>query len=123
MIVDSHLHVWSDDFERYPFAEGRKEIDGAPVELLNRTMEEAGVDRAVIVQPIHYLYDNRCLIDCLHRFPGKFAGVALVDRHAPDAPDQLQRLVEEHGFRRRPCHCFFQHGVDSATTPVSRVFP
>jgi predicted TIM-barrel fold metal-dependent hydrolase len=98
MIVDSHLHVWSDDFERYPFAEGRKEIDGAPVELLNRTMEEAGVDRAVIVQPIHYLYDNRCLIDCLHRFPGKFAGVALVDRHAPDAPDQLQRLVEEHGF-------------------------
>ena len=32
------------------------------------------------------------------RFPGKFAGVGLVDRHAPDAPDQLQQLVEEHGF-------------------------
>ena len=61
-------------------------------------MEEAGVDRAVIVQPIHYLYDNRYVIDCLCRFPGKFAGVGLVDRHAPDAPDQLQRLVEDHGF-------------------------
>lgn len=25
MIIDTHLHVWSDDFERYPFAEGGKE--------------------------------------------------------------------------------------------------
>lgn len=22
MIIDAHLHVWSDDYERYPFAEG-----------------------------------------------------------------------------------------------------
>ena len=78
MIIDTHLHVWSDDFERYPFTEGRREIDGASVELLNQAMEEAGVDRAVIVQPIHYLYDNRYVIDCLCRFPGKFAGVGLV---------------------------------------------
>ena len=98
MIIDTHLHVWSDDFERYPFAEGRKAAEGAPVELLNETMEQAGVDRAVIVQPIHYLYDNRYVAECLRRFPGKFAAIGLVDRHALDAPAQLQRLVEEDGF-------------------------
>ena len=98
MIIDTHLHVWSDDFARYPFAEGRKETEGAPVELLNETMAEAGVDRAVIVQPIHYLYDNRYVADCLRRFPGKFTAIGLVDRHASNAPDQLQRLVEEEGF-------------------------
>ena len=51
MIIDAHLHVWSDDYERYPFAEGVDIKKGAPVELLNETMEEVGVDKAVIVQP------------------------------------------------------------------------
>ena len=73
-------------------------LEGATVEDLTETMAAAGVDRAVIVQPITYLYDNRYVAECLARFPGKFAAIGLVDRHAPDAPDQLQRLVEEHGF-------------------------
>ena len=98
MIIDAHLHVWSGDFGSFPFAEGVEEKEGAPVELLNAAMEEAGVDKAVIVQPVYYLYDNRYVAECLRRFPGKFAAIGLVDRHAPDAPDQLQRLVEEHGF-------------------------
>jgi L-fuconolactonase len=98
MIIDGHLHVWSDDFERFPFAEGVAEKGGASVELLNQTMEEAGVDKACIVQPAYYLYDNRYVADCLRRFPGKFAAIGLLDRHAPDTPDQLQRLVEEDGY-------------------------
>lgn len=98
MIIDSHLHVWSDDFSRYPFADGRTDIEDGSVELLNQTMAEAGVDKAVIVQPIYYLYDNRYVADCLRRFPGKFEAIGLVDRNAPDAPDQLERLVVEDGF-------------------------
>ena len=61
-------------------------------------MEQAGVDKAVIVQPAYYLYDNRYVAECLRRFPGKFAAIGLLDRHAPDTPDQLQRLVEEDGY-------------------------
>lgn len=98
MIIDSHLHVWSDDFVRYPFYEGRTADAGAPVELLNETMADAGVDKAVIVQPRGYLYDNRYVADCLRRFPGKFAAIGLVNRKAPDAADQLERLVKEEGF-------------------------
>ena len=78
---------------------GVEAAEGAPVELLNETMAEAGVDKAVIVQPIYYRYDNRYTAECLRRFPGKFAAIGLVDRQAPDAPDQLERLVREDGFR------------------------
>ena len=98
MIIDTHLHVVSSDVARYPLAEGRKLLEGATVEELSETMAAAGVDRAGIVQPITYLYDNRYVAECLARFPSKFAGIGLVDRHAPDAADQLQRLVQEHGF-------------------------
>ena len=98
MIIDTHLHVWSDDFSRYPFADGRTSIEPGSVELLNKTMAEAGVDKAVIVQPINYLYDNRYVADCLRRFPGKFEAIGLVNRNAPDAPDQLERLVTEDRF-------------------------
>ena len=98
MIIDPHLHVWSDDEERYPFSGQSSPGEEGSVELLNRTMAEAGVDRAVIVQPIHYLFDNRYLADCLKRFPGKFAAQALVDPTVPEAPDLLEELVREHGF-------------------------
>ena len=98
MIIDTHLHVWSDDAERYPFAEGRAQVGGGSVELLNQTMDEVGVDKAVIVQPIYYLFDNRYVADCLRRFPGRFAAIGLVDPKAPDAPDRLEKLVREDGF-------------------------
>ena len=98
MIIDTHLHVWSDDAERYPFAEGRAQVSGGSVELLNQTMDEVGVDKAVIVQPIYYLFDNRYVADCLRRFPGRFAAIGLVNPKAPDAPDRLEKLVREDGF-------------------------
>ncbi|MCY4604600.1 MAG: amidohydrolase family protein [Gemmatimonadetes bacterium] len=98
MIIDTHLHVWSDDAERYPFAEGRTQVGGGSVELLNQTMDEVGVDKAVIVQPIYYLFDNRYVAACLRRFPGRFAAIGLVDPKAPDAPDRLEKLVREDGF-------------------------
>ena len=98
MIIDTHLHVWSGDFEKYPFAPDRKEADPAPVELLLAVMGAAAVDRAVLVQPIHYLYDNRYAADCLRRFPDRLAAVGLIDQKAPDAPDQLEQLVQEDGF-------------------------
>lgn len=100
MIIDSHLHVWSDEESHYPFSgKSRPQTgDKASVELLNEYMAKAGVDKAVIVQPIHYLYDNRYVASCKKRFPGKFATVALVDPKSPSAPDQLELLVRKDGF-------------------------
>lgn len=95
-VVDSHLHAWSEDRERYPRTDTPYR---ASPELLLDYMDEAGVDHAVIVLPQYYRYDNRILADTLRRYPGRFAGVGVVDPRGPGAADALQRLWEEDGIR------------------------
>jgi len=102
-IVDSHLHVWSGDYATYPFVEGRAEAEPATGEMLIDTMDAVSVDAAVIVQPAHYLYDNRYVTDCLRRFPDRFAAVGLVDQQAPDAIDRLDELLDA-GFEGLRIH-------------------
>jgi L-fuconolactonase len=99
-IVDSHLHVWSEDRERYPRTDTPYR---ASPELLLDYMDEAGVDHAVIVLPMYYRYDNRYLADVLRQYPGRFAGVGVVDPRGPGAADELGRLVEQgiRGVRLR----------------------
>ena len=95
-IVDSHLHIWSDDLTRYP----REEVPyPGSVELLLDYMNEAGVDHAVIVLPMYYEYDNRILADTLKEHQGRFAGVGVIDPRGQEAADNLTRLVEENGIR------------------------
>jgi predicted TIM-barrel fold metal-dependent hydrolase len=97
MIIDPHLHVWSDDEQTYPYGPSTPNQPGS-VELLFETMAEAGVDKAVIVQPIHYLFDNRYVADCLKQYPDRLAAQALVDPTLPGAADELERLHKEEGF-------------------------
>ena len=97
-IVDPHVHVWKRD-PAFPFAEGARvpERDAAPETLLE-LMKANGVARTVIVQVIHYKYDNRYLASVLKRFPGLFQGVCRVDPLDPAAPDHLSLLTAQ-GFR------------------------
>jgi predicted TIM-barrel fold metal-dependent hydrolase len=97
-ILDPHVHVWKHDPE-YPFAEGARvpERDATP-EMLLDLMRANGVSRTVIIQVIHYRYDNRYLSQVLKRYPGTFQGVCRVDPLNPAAPDHLSQLTEQ-GFR------------------------
>ena len=97
-IIDPHVHVWKHDPE-YPFAAGAKvpDRDATPEQLL-ALMKANGVARTVLIQVIHYRYDNRYLAYVLKRYPAMFQGVARVDPLDPAAPDRLSRLTEE-GFR------------------------
>jgi len=97
-IYDSHVHVWEHN-DRFPFATGAKvpAEDASPEELL-RLMAANGISKTVIIQVIHYRYDNSYLADVLRRFPTKFVGVCRVDPLDPAAPDHLTRLTEQ-GFQ------------------------
>ena len=97
-ILDPHVHVWKHD-PAFPFAAGARvpEFDAAP-EMLLELMRASGVARTVIVQVIHYRYDNRYLATVLKQYPRWFQGVCRVDPLDPAAPDHLSALVEE-GFR------------------------
>lgn len=94
-IVDSHVHIWSEDRERYPRAEAPYP---ASPELLLEEMARAGVDHAVIVLPMYYAFDNRVLADTLQRHRGKFAGVGVVDPRGAAAADRLTALRERDGI-------------------------
>ncbi|MCW5978336.1 MAG: amidohydrolase [Bryobacteraceae bacterium] len=99
-IIDPHVHVWVND-PKYPWAKEttRPPAKDATPEMLLALMRLHGVAKTVIIQVIHYRWDNSYLADVLKRYPNQFQGVARVNPEDPAAPDHLSRLVEEQGFR------------------------
>lgn len=100
MIVDAHVHIWAQDL-RYPnpgvtFMSPTTDI---PLELLRRTLDEHGVGRAVLVQPMYPGEDNRLVADAARAEPQRYAAVCVVDPRLPAAPDRLESWVKEGGCR------------------------
>jgi L-fuconolactonase len=98
-IVDAHVHLWTKD-PRYPWAPETKnppEKD-ATAEMLLALMQASGVQRAIVIQVIHYRWDNRYVADVLKKFPKFFRGVARVNPEDPAAPDHLTQLTTHDGF-------------------------
>jgi L-fuconolactonase len=97
-ILDPHVHVWKHQGQ-FPFAAGAKvpDYDATP-EMLLALMKANGVAKTVIIQVIHYRYDNSYLAAVLKQYPRFFQGVCRVDPLVPAAPDHLARLTEEDGF-------------------------
>jgi len=98
-IFDPHVHVWKHDAQ-FPFAAGAKvpEYDATPEALL-ALMKQNGIARTVIIQVIHYRYDNSYLAAVLRQYPQYFLGVCRVDPIDPAAPDHLTHWSEQQGFR------------------------
>ncbi len=99
-IIDPHVHVWTHD-RRYPFAAETKNppVEDATPEMLLELMRQNNVAHTVIIQVIHFRWDNSYLRDVLKQYPGIFHGVARVNPEDPAAPDTLSKLVQEDGFR------------------------
>jgi L-fuconolactonase len=97
-VIDPHVHVWKHD-PRYPFAAGQN-VPGrdAASETLLELMKANGVSKTVLIQVIHYRYDNSYTLSVLKQYPGYFQAVCRVDPLDPAAPDQLSKLTEQ-GFR------------------------
>jgi predicted TIM-barrel fold metal-dependent hydrolase len=96
--IDSHVHVWKHD-PRYPFAAGANvPQEDASAEMLIELMRANDVERTVIIQVIHYKWDNSYLAGVLKRYPKQFRGVCRVNPEDPAAPDHLSRLTEVDGF-------------------------
>ncbi|SRR5579871_132909 len=98
-IIDPHVHVWKRD-PRYPWAKETTkppEKDATP-EMLLELMNANGVARTVIIQVIHYRWDNSYALDVLRKYPQYFRGVARVNPESASAPDDASRLAEQ-GFQ------------------------
>src|SRR5258708_29503391 len=97
-IIDPHVHVWKHD-PAFPFAAGQRVPDrDATPETLLELMKANGVAKTVIIQVIHYRYDNSYLAGVLKKYPQYFQGVCRVDPLDVAAPDHLAQISAQQGF-------------------------
>lgn len=95
-IVETHVHLFSADTKRFPFApDSPYKAEPLPVEEYVRFATSAGIDHAVIVSPEPYQDDYRYLEYCFTKepTPGFFKGICLFDPAARDTPDRLASLA------------------------------
>src|SRR5215475_2261426 len=95
--TDIHPHIISNDPARYPLAPlGGHQSDWSrtrpvTVEQLIAAMDEAGVQKAAIVQASTcYGHDNSYVADSVAAYPDRFTGVYSVDVLASDAPKHMR---------------------------------
>ena len=94
--IDAHVHVWTDDLEAYPLAEGftAEQMNPPtfpPEELLSHA-RPCGVDRIVLIQMSYYRFDNGYMLDTIDRMPETFRGVAVVDHTSATLSHDLAAL-------------------------------
>lgn len=117
-IVDAHLHVWDETAagkDPGPMRMSYSPQSPAPLELLRDYMEEAGVDRAVFVQPWFHHWDNAYIAAARQCDPDRFRAVCVIDPRGPAAPKALAewRARGVTGIRLRP----FRAGEGPAGEP------
>jgi len=106
--VDSHVHIWTDDFERFPLAEGFHPQEMVPrvfsCEDILRHARPNGVRRVVLIQMSYYGTDNSYMLEAVQRRPRVFAGIGVVDWNSSDLEAKMLRLAQQgvSGFRIFP---------------------
>lgn len=101
-IIDSHLHVWASPLEaaHYPYTPGQEPTLPGHADFLLERMEEAGVDGALIVQPINHKFDHSYVTSVLKKYPSKFVGCCLANpAEDGDGVKELENLILQDGYR------------------------
>jgi L-fuconolactonase len=95
MIVDAHAHLWKAvESTADTIVNSRCDI---PASLLRTYLDEHGVDRAVLVQPMYPGEDNSLILDVARAEPERFAAVVVAH-----SPESLARCAGARGLRVRP---------------------
>jgi predicted TIM-barrel fold metal-dependent hydrolase len=93
--TDSHVHLWTHDFNRYPLASEFSPSDmlrtSYTPEDLFRDAAASAVDRFVLVQMSYYGFDNSYMLDAIRAYPGRFRGIAIVD---PESKSPAQAMLD-----------------------------
>ncbi len=117
-LIDTHMHVWSNDDKRYPFPHPYVpgfSIKDVPhegtVEMLIKDMDQNACTHAVLVQVIYHGWDNSYVADCVQRFPDRLKAHGLIDPTDPKVADKLEYWVKEHGLHgMRFSPIYYQNG-------------
>jgi len=100
MIVDSQVHLWKAETPDWPWVPGRKAQLPEPftIEKLVSMMDEAGVDRAVIVPPSWPGDRNDYGLEAARRYPERFAVMGRIAIEKPQSATLLPNWREQPGM-------------------------
>ena len=100
-IIDSQVHVWLPESEERPWPPGGQQravsmhrVTPISGEQLLRELDEAGVDRAVLVPPFFEGHRNDYALRCAQEAPDRFRVMARVDL-AAQAESALREVVAD----------------------------
>jgi len=87
MIVDAQVHLWKAESPDWPWVPGRRAQLPEPflIEKLLPLMDEAGVDRVVIVPPSWPGDRNDYALEAARRYPGRFAVMGRIPLEKPES--------------------------------------
>src|SRR5437763_11641444 len=100
MIVDSQVHLWKAQTPDWRWVPGRVAQLPEPftIEKLVRLMDEAGVDRAIIVPPSWPGDRNDYGLEAARRYPDRFAVMGRIALQDPKSAALLPRWREQPGM-------------------------
>ncbi len=100
MIVDSQVHLWKAESEDWKWVPGLKPQLPEPftIERLVPMMDEAGVDRVVIVPPSWPGDRNDYALEATHRYPNRFAIMGRIPLQNPQSAALLPKWKKQHGM-------------------------
>ena len=100
LIVDSQVHIWGANTPERPWparAHAQREIPLGHEQLLC-DMDEAGVDRVVIVPPSWEGDRNDLAIEAVKKYPDRFAIMGRFNPEAPDAKTVIKTWLQQPGM-------------------------
>jgi D-galactarolactone isomerase len=91
---DCHMHIYDNRFPLAPTATFKP--TNAPASAYRKVQRELGIERAVVVQPTGYGFDNRCTLEGMAELGPGTRGIAVVP---PDVADAELRRLTDAGMR------------------------
>jgi predicted TIM-barrel fold metal-dependent hydrolase len=100
MIVDAQIHLWKAESPDWKWVPGLKPQLPEPftIERAIAMMDEAGVDRAVIVPPSWPGDRNDYALEAVARYPSRFRVMGKLPLQDPKSADLLPRWKEQKGM-------------------------
>lgn len=100
LIVDAQVHLWKAESPDWPWVAGQKPQMPEPftIEKLVPLMDEAGIDRAVIVPPSVTGDRNDYALEAAKRYPNRFAVMGRIPLNNPQSAALLPKWKEQPGM-------------------------
>ena len=96
-IVDTHIHIWTAHDPQYPMFIPESEYPwwAGDLDQSFAEMNEAGIDKSVIVQIPYHQYDHSYPLKAINTHPARYAVTGLADLLSPQIGDELARLKQQ----------------------------